>query len=130
MEAIFVGIILLIVVGIITFIMENWAVILSLIVLAVIASIVYIIKERKNIDNVISARIIGSKDIFEKRTEEDGYSVGYHGDDFSYMTHYRTQDVFVGRDVTFSVVYEGGKTDIITCREGSENYTILMRKVK
>ena len=129
MAHILIGIAVLLIVGIITFIVQNATLILVLISIVIIGVLAMRSAFSKRIDEVVYARIIDEEPIINRVSEKSGYSIGY-GRHLSFHDHYEYRDVITGYRVRFSVVFRNGTRDMIVCRKDSDEYKKLLEKTK
>ena len=115
----------------ILFVMKYFAVILlTIFVVGILVALIYAIViavEDKRLEKVVKATIIRRDPITKTVSEKTGHtnSYGYY---YTYHEHYRDVDVIVGYKVMFSVLFEDGKKEYITCREASRTYKKLIHK--
>lgn len=117
----------------ILFIMKYFEVILIvgfiLMILTLIISAIYFAAHDNRLKKVVRAHIICQDPIIETISEKTGHTKSY-GYYYTYHEHFRDRDVISGYKVTFSVEFENGKKDTITCKEGSYTYRKLIEKMQ
>lgn len=125
-----IGIFFLLIVGAIWALITYWLpiliVILSILAIIVIIYCIYDKALKKKISRVVRARIVSKQPIFKTITEQTGFTRSY-GRYYSYHEHFRDREVIVGYRVIFSVEYENGERDTITCKEDSYAYNQLVK---
>lgn len=130
MVELLIGIIFLLIVATIAFLITYWLPILLGILTA--ASIwitiysIYFNALKKRLARVVKAYLVGRAPITKKEKEVIGYEENAYYYPYWHSEIFRYIDVIVGYRVRFSVVYEDGERDTITCKEGDYAYRKLM----
>lgn len=116
---------------VILFVMQYWLpillVILGFVILFIMIYSICFFVQKKKISQVVKACIISRKPIVRKEKEILGYEENRYYYPYWHSEIYRYIDVIIGYRVTFSVEYEDGTRDKITCREGGYSYNRLIK---
>ena len=94
----------------------------------VIAVIVYKAMLNNYKNNVIKAEIIDEQPIIKRVAENTGFTVSY-GRGLSTHNHYRYKNAVTGKKVKFKLYWREGKTEMLTVKDDSATYKILIEKV-
>ena len=112
----------------ILFIMNYWLpILLGILGIILLTAIIYAIivaVENERLKQIVSARVFSRQPIVETVSEKTGFTRSY-GRYYSYHEHFRDKDVVTGHRVSFSVEYQNGERDTITCKEGGRTYRKL-----
>lgn len=101
--------------------------VVGVITVALVALIFWYSKQQiENAEKVVSAELIDTTAVYKEQVQNTGFSLGRKG---SFRSYYRYKNVLDHYECTFSVVYNDGKTGTIKCRQDSEIYNILTRKL-
>ena len=118
----------LLVCGLIIFVISFWWVFPMVAVVMGIGYLIVFAIKRKELQKVVSARIVSEEPIIKRVSEKTGHTTSY-GRYLSYHEHYRDRDVVTGYNVKFDVEYESGRRGTITCKEGDYTYNKLIAKI-
>ena len=114
---------------VILFVINYWWVLLIFVAIAAFVGVLVFVVEYKQLQRVVTARIISEEPIIQTISEKTGHTKSY-GRYYSYHEHYRDRDVITGYNVKFAVEYENGKKDTITCKRDGSTYNKLIAKIE
>ena len=115
------------------FVIQYWWVLLIFAAMLFVAILIYWGVSKHELEylknNLVKAKIVSSEPIVERRAENTGYTVSY-GRYLSSHEHYRYRNVITGHNVTFRCYFKDGKDKLWSCKEGSNEYNIMIAKVE
>jgi hypothetical protein len=110
------------------FLIVYWWVILIIVAIIAFPFLLLWFAYSKNIDNIVSAKIVDTRPIIKRVSEKTGHTTSY-GRHLSYHEHYKERDVIAGYAVEFEVVYKNGKNGTINCKEDGFTYKKIIKKM-